>query len=126
MTARQAAKALENEVQKQRRRAERMMNTRLPRAANALRNAELSVLSGNKSPSPPGSPPGRRTGYLRNSWTVYHKNGTPAGMFGIISGAHYAGYLESGTRKMAARPFVDKIIEKAMPRIEKIFSEIGG
>lgn len=126
MTARQAVKALENEVQKQRRRTERMMNTRLPRAANALRNAELVILSGNKSPSSPGTPPGRRTGFLRNSWTVYHKNGTPAGMFGIISGAHYAGYLEDGTSKMAARPFVDKIIEKALPNVEKIFSEIGG
>ena len=38
----------------------------------------------------------------------------------------YAGYLENGTTKMAARPFVDKIKEKATPEIEKIYKEPYG
>ena len=38
----------------------------------------------------------------------------------------YAGYLENGTKKMAARPFVDKIKEKATPEIEKIYKEPYG
>lgn len=35
----------------------------------------------------------------------------------------YAGYLENGTSKMAARPFVEKIKEEATPEIQKIYSE---
>jgi hypothetical protein len=40
------------------------------------------------------------------------------------SGMNYAGYLEKGTRKMAARPFVDKIGEKAKPKILQIYKSI--
>ena len=47
-------------------------------------------------------------------------------IFGIESGMGYAGYLEHGTRKMAARPFVDKIQQEAMAKIRAIFEEIGG
>ena len=36
------------------------------------------------------------------------------------------GYLEHGTRKMAARPFVDKIQQTALPNVMAIFAEIGG
>jgi hypothetical protein len=40
--------------------------------------------------------------------------------------AGYAGYLEEGTSKMAARPFLQKIQDGAMPKIRSIFQEIGG
>lgn len=39
---------------------------------------------------------------------------------------HYSGYLEHGTSKMAARPYVEKIKETAMPEILALFSELGG
>jgi hypothetical protein len=39
---------------------------------------------------------------------------------------NYAGYLEHGTSKMAARPYVEKIKEDAMPEVRRIFGEIGG
>ena len=39
------------------------------------------------------------------------------------SSAHYAGYLEDGTKKMAARPFVDKILEDVEPEVDSIFSD---
>lgn len=126
MTPAEAAAALEREVHQKQREMEQQMVARLPRAANALRNAELTVLSGNVSPSPPGSPPGRDTGILRATWTPIANGGGGSGVFGIKSGAHYAGYLEHGTRKMAARPFVDKIQAEALPEIIGIFSEIGG
>ncbi len=98
------------------------IESRTPRAANALRNAELNDVLRGPSPSAPGNPPGVRSGFLRISWTMF----SSASSFGIESGAHYAGYLEHGTRKMAARPFVDKIQQTAMPNIVSIFSEIGG
>jgi len=44
----------------------------------------------------------------------------------ITSGMGYAGYLEHGTRKMAARPYVEKIKQTALPNITAIFAEIGG
>lgn len=125
MTPAAAAEALGQEVMTIKTRVETQVVAALPRAANALRNAELTVLSGNASPSPPGSPPGRRTGFLRSSWTPFYGGGGGSGVFGITSGAHYAGYLEHGTSKMAARPFVDKIQEQAMPEIIAIFSSIA-
>lgn len=35
----------------------------------------------------------------------------------------YAGYLDEGTRKMAARPFSEKIKEEATPEIKRIYNE---
>ena len=95
------------------------MIARYPRASNALRNAALSVLA-NPSPSAPGSPPGVRSGNLRRNWNM------SGGAVCITSGMGYAGYLEHGTSKMAARPFVDKIQQTALPNIMAIFAEIGG
>ena len=109
--------AVKSEVQKVKQEAQ----TRMPRGANALRNAELSILAG-PSPSAPGGTPGVRTGNLRRNWTMF----SSSEIFGIESGMGYAGYLEHGTRKMAARPFVDKIQQEAMPKIRAIFEDIGG
>jgi len=95
------------------------------RAANELRNCELRVLA-NPSPSAPGSPPGVRSGDLRRNWTIFTSGSGESGSFGIESAMNYAGYLEHGTSRMAARPYVDKIQEAAMPKIREIFAEIGG
>ena len=45
---------------------------------------------------------------------------------GLGDGQLQCEYLENGTKKMAARPFVDKIKEKATPEIEKIYKEPYG
>ena len=107
------------------------------RGVNAMRNAELEVLRGQRSgrvyrkypfksrytASAPGEPPARRSGNLR-----LHCNGRVWSSGTCIylvleSGEKYAGYLEKGTRKMAARPFMDKIAEKAQPEVAAIFRE---
>jgi len=112
------------------------------RAVNAIRNAELEVLKGQRSgrvyrkpyskatytASAPGEPPARRTGNLRMHWNgqVKSENSSGGGVAIIAeleSQESYAGILENGTSKMAARPFVEKIKEKAMPEIQKIYSE---
>lgn len=97
------------------------ISSRTPRAANELRNSSLRVLRG-PSPSAPGNPPGVRTGHLRQSGVSY----SSMQVFGLTIEASYAGYLEGGTRKMAARPFVNKIQQDALPRIRSIFQELGG
>lgn len=124
MTPGEAAVQIEQAVLAEVRMVKSGVNMRLPRAANALRNGELTVLSGNASPSPPGSPPGRVSGFLRTAWTTYYADGEAA-KFGIASAAPYSGYLEEGTSKMAARPFVDRIQQTALPEIRSIFEEVG-
>lgn len=103
----------------------REIDKRQYRGINQLRNAELDVLA-NPSPSAPGNPPGVRSGDLRRNWIPIFGVRGGNGSFGILSGMGYAGYLEHGTRKMAARPYADKIKEQAMPEIISIFEEIGG
>lgn len=112
------------------------------RAVNAIRNAELEVLKGQRSgrvyrkpyskatytASAPGEPPARRTGNLRMHWNGQVKSeNTSGGGVAIVaeleSQESYAGYLDEGTAKMAARPFSEKIKEKALPEIEKIYKE---
>lgn len=116
------------------------------RIKNALRNAELEVLgrkggkrSGKKYNKPfskrrytasaPGEPPARRTGALRLNWTGGTEGGgnTSGGGMRITayieSNTPYAGYLEYGTSKMAARPYVERIKETAKPEIERIVKE---
>lgn len=121
----------------------RQVTSRGVRVVNAIRNAELEVLKGQRSgrvyrkpytkkatytASAPGEPPARRTGNLRMHWNgrVKTKSGTGGGVRVIAeleSQEPYAGHLENGTSKMAARPFVDRIKEKAAPEIEKIYKE---
>ena len=112
------------------------------RAVNAIRNAELEVLKGQRSgrvyrkpfskatytASAQGEPPARRTGNLRMHWNgqVKSENASSGGVAIVAeleSQEPYAGYLENGTSKMAARPFVDKIKEEAMPEIQRVYSE---
>ncbi len=120
----------------------RKVKSRGVRAVNALRNAELEVLKGQRSgrvyrkpytkkatytASAPGEPPARRTGNLRLHWNGEVKGGTTSGggaslTAALESGEPYAILLEHGTSKMAARPFVERIKEKAAPEIKKIFS----
>lgn len=124
----------------------RQVVSRGVRAVNAMRTAELEVLKGQRSgrryrkphtkttytASAPGEPPARRTGNLRMHWNgqVKSEGSTSSGGVQIIaeleSQEKYAGYLENGTSKMAARPFIDKIKEKSASEIEKIYKEPYG
>ena len=112
------------------------------RAVNALRNAELNVLKGQRSgkryrkypyksmytASAPGEPPARRTGNLRLHWNGQVKKSVSSGngveiIAELESQEPYAAALENGTSKMAPRPFVEKIKEEAAPEIQRIYSE---
>ena len=117
----------------------RQVVSRATRAVNELRNAELDVLKGQRSgrvyrrypfktkytASAPGEPPARRTGSLRLHWTgtaETRPKGSGMEVTAVLeSGEKYAPLLEHGTRKMAARPFHDRIVERAKPKILQIY-----
>ena len=120
----------------------RQAASRGTRAVNALRNAELNVLKGQRNgkvyrrphtkratytASAPGEPPARRTGNLRLHWNGQVKSrntygGGVAISAEIESQEPYAGILENGSSNMAPRPFVERIKEEAMPEIQRIYS----
>ena len=137
-----AGSAIRATVKEQVTNINRKVVSRGVRAVNAIRNAELEVLKGQRSgrgyrkpytkatytASAPGEPPARRTGNLRMHWNgqVKSENASSGGVAIVAeleSQESYAGHLENGTSKMAARPFVEKIKEEATPEIQKIYSE---
>ena len=78
--------------------------------------------------SAPGEAPARRTGNLRQHWSGQVRSdplsdGGVAIVAELESNEPYAAGLEKGTSKVAARPFVEQIKEKAMPEIQKIYQE---
>lgn len=120
----------------------RQVVSRGVRAVNAMRNAELEVLKGQRSgkvyrkypykttyrASAPGEAPARRSGNLRMHWNGNVKsesasNGGITVIAELESQEPYAAVLENGRRGMARRPFVQPIKEKAKPEIKRIYSE---
>lgn len=78
--------------------------------------------------SAPGEPPARRTGNLHLRWieetAVSNSSGNGVTVTARLeSGVPYAGYLENGTSRIEPRPFIQPIIDKAMPEVEKILNE---
>lgn len=105
------------------------------RAANALRDASLIVLRGQRggrsyrtptggryTASAPGEPPAVRTGALRGQWRPLT---TGANNPAIETNVPYAGYMENGTPggMIAPRPFEQKIVDLAEPKITAIYQE---
>lgn len=81
---------------------ESRFETAIKEVAEVGQKSAKALVSG-PSPSAPGNPPGIITGWLRDSITIaqqdrYH--------WILLAGAHYSLYLEFGTYKMAARPFM--------------------
>lgn len=102
--------------------------SRAARVSDALMNAKNEVLSkpgtgrmyGSHQASAPGQPPAYWTGRLMGSFVPLRDD---PHLPGIMTSSHYAGYLEDGTSKMAARPFRQPIIDAAQGEIESIFQE---
>lgn len=110
--------------------------SRARRAVNELRNSAIITLSkdgtgrryGKHIASSPGATPAHDTGNLRMRWQKFvfaepNLNGVKI-IVRIKSDVAYSKFLEKGTRKMAARPFKQKIKDDATPKISKIYSNL--
>lgn len=117
--------AIQEAVNQRVRRTQGLVGANFRAGANELRNAALTVLA-NPSPSAPGSPPGVRSGNLRTKWKVISYGSRGNGIMAIESKMKYSGYVEHGTEKMAARPYVERVKQEALPEILDLFSELGG
>ena len=122
-------------------------------AANVLTNEVKKVLSGQRSgriykvkktggkskkrgvvytASAPGEPPAVRFGTLRTSFkrrTYAEQNGKELIVHTItesdlqVNGYLLGDLLENGTKKIAPRPYKQKTIDAALPKITEIFSK---
>ncbi len=115
------------------------------RASNELRNASLCVLRGDRTgkvyrvphtaqkytASAPGEPPAVRTGVFRLSWTPHvhvENNGQKYIATAAIESRELAkGFplgelLENGHGHTAPRPFKQRIIDRALPKIKEIYN----
>jgi len=80
--------------------------------------ADIQTSFSNESPSLAGDPPGVRTGNLKNNIRV-----EVSGPFKrkIIAATEYAAFLEFGTVRMAARPFMFPAARRIMDRLPDEF-----
>lgn len=73
----------------------------------------------------PGRPPAPDTGRLRGS-TQSEVFRTSDGAVGEVSvNTEYAAALELGTEKMAARPFISRVVADYGPRIQAVFARFA-
>ena len=73
------------------------------------------------NPSKPGEAPRKRTGFGQRNvrYSINEKEGT--GRVGVSVNAAYMAYLEVGTAKVAARPWLLVTIRKYLPQLRAIF-----
>lgn len=84
----------------------------LVRRAIRVESAAKRIATG-PSPSPPGHGPGVVTGRLRGSITWRPGEDGVSPYVDVGSAVEYAPYLELGTSRMAARPFLRPSLESA-------------
>ena len=109
----QAAQRVLNNIRSQ-------LPSRMTQVSVEIRNSVYNVMNG--GPSAPGQPPGVRSGRYRGSFVASASGGGDMWQAKATSNVFYGPYLEGGTRKMAARPHVDKIAQDALPKAIDILS----
>lgn len=97
------------------------MQARVRASADLVASHAQSLVSIPYPPaSSPGNPPHRRTGLLRSSIRAeVVRGGFGFGRFygRVIADVPYASFLERGTRRMAARPFLGRALAEMMPQV---------
>jgi hypothetical protein len=77
-------------------------------------------------PSRPGEPPRKRTGFLQRN-VKYEITPEGVGRVGVVQNARYGAYLELGTRRVQARPWLLATVRANLDRLRAIiFGAAGG
>ncbi len=71
-----------------------------------------------KTPSLPGEPPRLRTGWLRTHVVREYNPYTLEARVGVTKNAIYGLFLELGTSRMAARPWLLSTVMRLMPQMQ--------
>lgn len=79
----------------------------------AIRVEAFAKSGWNAPPGPPGGKPGVRTGRLRASITWRPGEDDASPYVDVGTNVEYAPYVELGTRRMAARPYLRPALEAA-------------
>ncbi len=139
-----ASKVIGKTIQTTLKGIQKEVSQRTYRASNELRNALIYTMRGTRGgrvykiphtsktyrASAPGEPPAVRTGAFRLSWGTHvhvEKQGVHFKAVAAIESNERAGgrllgeMLENGTGRMAARPYKQKVIDKALPKIKQIY-----
>lgn len=137
----QVIRSVEAEVNDEVQSVNMQARSRAFRATNVMQNVAYNVLGkdgsgrvykrgakGEHTASAPGAAPAPDTGNLRRNWRRFVFS-QPAGkgeriICRIKSDMPYAAALESGTARMKARPFRQRIIDQAKTEIVSIFGEV--
>ena len=110
---------------------EKSLKDKINVAGNLVqRSAKESILTGPKSgarrgrhtASAPGQPPASDTGFLANHIFVVQKKLE----VDVESRANYSKFLEFGTAKMRARPFMFPALEKNRNKIRRMLKLVKG
>lgn len=75
------------------------------------------LMYGSHQASAPGEPPANKTGNLANSVSTVRLGATS---HFVKVAAYYSGFLESGTYKMAPRPFIEPAIERGAKMVKRL------
>lgn len=141
-----ASKIIGKTIQTTLKAVDKEVSQRTYRASNELRTAALYILRGQRNgtvyrvphtskhytASAAGEPPAVRTGVFRLSWGTHvhvEKQGVHFKAVASIESGERAGrrllgeMLENGTGKMAPRPYKQKVIDKALPKIKEIYKK---
>lgn len=109
--------ALQRKFQRSKRMAEGLVRGLYMGGKEVEAEAKLSITEGAVSgkyhvPSAPGEPPNEDTGILRSHIETHVAAEGPRPEVHVTSDAPYAAYLEAGTSKMAARPYMGPAARK--------------
>jgi len=77
---------------------------------------------GNHTASVAGNPPNSDTGFLANNIFMVLDADKLGGA--VESRADYSGFLEFGTSKMGARPYLQPALEENRPKIRRMFARL--
>lgn len=96
--------------------------------SNAVKQKLSHAGSGEPNPrggnrSAPGQPPAVDTGRLRNSIDYHVGTDAAGGYVDVGTSVEYASYLETGTSRMAARPFMRPAVAGSKQAVEAIIIE---